>query len=257
MENQVVAKQSFSSLSTEQSLLHPLFKKQVALALPRHVSPDRLIRTVLSEFRNNKAILACTKESVLKCVLAASAIGLELGMLGNAYLVPFKGTCQLIIGYKGMIELARRSGQVLGIRAHVVDEADEFDYTLGLTPSIQHKPSEKKSGKMRYVYAVAQLKDGGYHFEVMSKDDVEKIASKRPNNVWKDYFEEMAKKTAIRRLFKYLPVSSELSQAVALDERAEAGLDNQTAILDIDLETGEIIEPEIKNKADALANSLN
>lgn len=257
-ENSVTSPK-FRDLGIEQSILHPMFRKQVELALPRHVSADRLIRTVMSEFRNNKSILKCNKESVLRCVIAASQLGLELGMLGNAYLIPFRDTCQLIIGYKGMIELARRSGQVMGIRAHVVDEADEFRFELGLIPSIHHKPAEQKTGKMRYVYAVAQLKDGGYHFEVMSRDEVEKIASKRPNNIWRDYFDEMAKKTAIRRLFKYLPVSSEMAIAVTLDERADAGVDIQidTGVLDVDLETGEILEPQTKTRADEIASSLN
>lgn len=264
MENQVAKVSNFKALSIEQTVLHPAFKKQVALALPRHVSPDRLIRTVISEFRNNKGLLDCQKESVLKCVIAASQLGLELGMLGNAYLVPFKAQCQLIIGYKGMIELARRSGQVLGIRAHVVDEADEFSFELGLNPSVRHKPADKKTGNMTYVYAVAQLKDGGYHFEVMSRDDVHKIAFKDPNRVskiWKDHFDEMAKKTAIRRLFKYLPVSSELSMAVTMDERAEAGLDIQidSSVLDVDSETGEIIEPVMEpvSKTDAMVAKIS
>ncbi len=255
----LATKSSFRDLGIEQSILHPMFKKQVQLALPRHVSADRLIRTVMSEFRNNKSILKCNKDSVLRCVIAASQLGLELGMLGNAYLIPFKDTCQLIIGYKGMIDLARRSGQVLGIRAHIVDEADEFRFELGLVPSIHHKPAEKKTGNMKYVYAVAQLRDGGYHFEVMSKDEIEKVAARKPNKIWSEYFDEMAKKTAIRRLFKYLPVSSEMSIAVTIDERADAGVDIQidTSVLDVDLETGEVLEPQAKSKADEIANVLN
>lgn len=126
-----------------------------------------------------------------------------------------------------MIDLARRSGQVLSLNAYVVREGDDFSYQLGLHPDIHHIPSPEANRikqPVTFVYAVANLQGGGYQFEVMSRAEVEAVKAKaKSKNVWNSYFDEMAKKTVIRRLFKYLPVSIEALQAASLDAKREAG----------------------------------
>src|SRR5690606_22598960 len=128
---------------------------------------------------------------------------------------------QFIVGYRGMIDLARRSGQILSIEARTVQEKDHFEVEFGLDSKVAHRPAWEVAdrGALTFVYAVAKLKDGGVQFEVMSRAEIEAIrdASQgyqmakryardgKINSPWATNFEEMAKKTVIRRLFKYLP----------------------------------------------------
>lgn len=219
----------------------PKIKAQMALALPKHLTADRLARIALTEIRKVPALAKCNQESFLGAVMQCAQLGLEPGnALGHAYLLPFGNgkasdglaNVQLIIGYRGMIDLARRSGQIVSLTARTVHQNDQFSYRYGLDEDVQHVPCEGERGPMTHVYAVAKLKDGGVQFEVMSKADVDKVraTSKAGNNgPWVSHYDEMAKKTAIRRLFKYLPVSIELQTAVTLDERADAGLDQDNA----------------------------
>ncbi|RUS07913.1 hypothetical protein EFW58_00661 [Bacillus velezensis] len=159
--------------------------------------------------------------------MQSAQLGLEPGLIGHCYFVPFwnnkekRRDVQFIIGYKGMIDLARRSGHIESIYAHAVYETDEFDYELGLHPKLVHKPATGQRGAITHVYAVAHFKDGGYQFEVFSKDDIEKTRKRSKasdNGPWKTDYEEMAKKTVIRRMWKYLPISIEIQQQVAQDE---------------------------------------
>lgn len=212
------------------------FKKQLALALPKTMTAERMSRIVLTEMKRTPALAKCSPATFYGAVLQCAQLGLEPGSaLGQAYLVPFgsgkddqgRSNCQLIIGYRGMIDLARRSGQIQSINAYPVYEKDEFSYELGLHPDIKHKPSsEADRGKLIYVYAVANLMGGGVQFEVMSEAEVRKVqASSKAgkSGPWTSHFESMAKKTVIRRLFKYLPVSIEAARAVEVDEKADRG----------------------------------
>lgn len=229
-------------------------KPQMALALPKHINADRMARIVLTEIRRTPKLAECNRDSLLGAVMTCSQLGLEPGnSLGHAYLLPFdkRGKvngqwqtvgidCQLIIGYRGMIDLARRSGQIVSLSARSVFTNDRFSYRFGLDETVEHIPAEGDRGTLTHVYAVAKLKDGGVQFEVMSRAEIEKVraASKaKDNGPWVTHFEEMAKKTAIRRLFKYLPVSIEMQRAVTLDEQGEAGLPQDHNV--IDMETGE------------------
>lgn len=242
----------------------PSIQKQMALAMPKHLTADRLARIATTEMRRVPALAKCSPESFLGAIMQCSQLGLEPSNgLGHAYLIPFgngkdakgRANVQLIIGYRGMIDLARRSGQIKSISARAVYEHDEFEYQYGLHEDLRHKPTEDgEAGKLTHVYAVAQLKDGGVQFEVMSRKQVEtiKAQSKAGNNgPWVSHFEEMAKKTVVRRLFKYLPVSIEMQHAVGLDEQADAGIDqkNNAMFSDeelgndvIDYATGEILQ---------------
>lgn len=126
---------------------------------------------------------------------------------------------QLIIGYRGMIDLARRSGQIVSISARTVRESDQFNYCYELDERLEHVPSGNEDAPISHVYAVARLKDGGVQFEVMTLKQIEAVRSQSKaanSGPWISHFEEMAKKTLIRRLFKYLPVSIESQRAVLL-----------------------------------------
>lgn len=222
-------------------LSSPKMKQQMALAMPKHMTADRMMRIALTEVRKVPALGQCNIESFMGAIMQCAQLGLEPGSaLGHAYLLPFgngkakdgKSNCQLIIGYRGMIDLARRSGQIVSLTARTVHENDTFKYEFGLEETMQHIPADGDRGKMTHVYAVAKLKGGGVQFDVMSRADVDKVRSTSKagtNGPWVTHFEEMAKKTVIRRLFKYLPVSIEIQQAVTLDERAEAGIDQDNA----------------------------
>lgn len=229
----------------------PSFQKQMALAMPKSMTPDRLTRIVMTECRKTPALMKCAPESFYGAVLQCAALGLEPGSaLGHCYLLPFgngkdksgRPNAQLIIGYRGMIDLARRSGQIISLQAWTVHAQDTFNYQLGLNPDIEHVPaSVADRGPVTHVYAVAKLKGGGIQFEVMSRAEIEKIrsASKAGNSgPWSSHWDEMAKKTVIRRLFKYLPVSIEAMRAVEIDEKTDRG----EATTDQDFLDAEFIE---------------
>ncbi|KJH55767.1 recombination protein RecT [Bacillus haynesii] len=196
-------------------------------ALPKHITPERITRIVLTTIRNNPALQECSPGSLLGAVMQSAQLGLEPGLVGHCYFVPFwnnkekRREVQFIIGYKGMIDLARRSGHIQSIYAYTVHEADKFVYELGLHPKLIHKPATGQRGEMTHVYAVAHFKEGGYQFEVLTKHDVENVRNRsksKDNGPWITDYEEMAKKTVVRRLWKYLPISIEIQQQVAQDE---------------------------------------
>ena len=203
---------------------------EIARALPRHLNPDRMTRIALTALRATPKLQQCTPASFLGSVMSASQLGLEPNTpLGHAYLLPYKTTCQLIIGYQGMIELVRRSGSVTAIYAHAVKDGDEFDYELGLNPTMRHRPSDapdREDRPITHVYAVAKLKDGEPVFTVLTLAQINKARARSMSSKsgpWVTDFEAMACKTAVRRLFKWLPKSPEVATAVALDEAPEAG----------------------------------
>lgn len=224
------------------------YKGEIQRALPKHMTADRMARIALTEFRKVPALMKCEPASLFGAVIQCAQLGLEPGgALGHAYLIPFenrkRGTTevQFIVGYRGMIDLARRSGQIVSLEAHPVYEGDTFECELGLDSKLRHipdwqNPNRTKDEKLQFVYAVAKLKDGGTQFEVMSRAEVDGIrgrsraASAGP---WVTDYAAMALKTVIRRLFKYLPVSIEMQQAVGLDEQAEAGISQDNgAVID-------------------------
>lgn len=238
-------------------LVDPTVKQQIALALPRHMTADRLARIALTEVRKNPTLGKCDQASFLGAIMQCAQLGLEPGSaLGHSYLIPFENRrkqiteVQFIVGYRGMIDLARRSGQIVSLSARVVCEKDHFVYRYGLDESVEHVPAASDRGAMTFVYSVARLKDGGTQFEVMSRSEIEAVRNssqgyktavkyEKKDSPWIAHFEEMAKKTVIRRLFKYLPVSIEMQRAIGMDEQAEVGI-AQENLLTIDNDTGEI-----------------
>lgn len=229
-------------------LTDPSIKQQMALALPKHMTADRLARIALTEVRKTPKLAQCDQTSFLGAIMQCAALGLEPGgALGHCYLIPFENRrqnrteVQFIVGYRGMIDLARRSGQIVSLEARTVHEADHFEVELGLDSKIVHRPAWDRAdrGSTTFVYAVAKLKDGGVQFDVMSANEINRIRDasqgykmavryakpgQEPNSPWATHWDEMAKKTVIRRLFKYLPVSIEIQRAVGLDEQAEIGV---------------------------------
>jgi recombination protein RecT len=229
MTNQIT---TANQISDVRNMLEKL-KPQLSIALPKHLDTDRVVRIVLTSIQLNPELLNCSKESLLGAVVEASQLGLECdGKLGHAYLIPYKRkgtpTCQLIIGYKGLLELARRSGEIATIRTDVVKANDAFDYELGLTPVLKHKPLiEGDRGKVVFVYAIADLTNGASQFEVMSREEIEAIKSRSRSSgsgPWVTDWEMMAKKTVLRRLCKLLPASVELQTAVSIDERDDKNI---------------------------------
>jgi len=202
-------------------------KKQIMAALPKHLTADRMLRICLTEFRKNPKLMQCDPKSLLGSVIQCSQLGLEPGStLGHAYLIPYGTQCQFMIGYRGMLDLVRRSDKLLSLSAHVVHANDEFRFEYGLKENLIHVPTLEEEGEIVAVYGVARLKDGSHQIEVMSKRDVDKIRARSKSGrsgPWVTDYEEMARKTVIRRLFKYLPVSIEIQKAVNLDEQAERG----------------------------------
>lgn len=197
-------------------------KPQLARALPRHISPDRMLRVTLTALRTTPGLAQCEAKSLLAAVMTCAQLGLEPQTpLGQAYLVPYGGKVQLIIGYRGLIELARRSGELQYIVAREVCEGDEFSFEYGLEEKLVHRPALKGRGKAYAYYGVARFKDGSYVTQVMSIEEIERHRqrSKTPNaGPWVTDYDEMAKKTVIRSMAKYLPLSIELTEALRSEE---------------------------------------
>lgn len=210
-------------------------KPQIQMALPKHMSADRLARIAMTSILRNPRLLDCAPQSLMGAIIQCSQLGLEPDdVRGEAYLIPFrnnkKGTVdvQLIAGFKGLMNLARRSGKVSVISAEAVHAKDTFSYRLGTDQFLHHvKSDDENPGAVEKVYAIARFQNGHCQFVVLSIADVEKRRKRsRAGNdgPWVTDYEAMCKKTALRDLCKYLPSSVELATAVALDERAEAGI---------------------------------
>ena len=257
---------------------------EIARALPKHVTPDRMARVALTALRTTRDLSECSASSFMASIMTAAQLGLEPNTpLGHLYLIPrrIKGQwqCTVQIGYQGYLELARRSGLAKNIYAHAVREGDHFKYTLGLTPTLEHVPSDDQGRLARpitRVYAVCHLKDSDPVFEVLTIGEVEARRARGGAgdgfSPWKTDYEAMVRKTGIRALWRWMPKSAEMQLAEAVENVLEQGraptalideqtstalaragvfmppeepaaLEEQNVITDIDPETGEVIEP--------------
>lgn len=236
LSNQL-ATRAGAALATAAPTLEDLFERMkpaIAQALPNQLTPERMLRIATTSIRTNPKLKVCSAESLLGAVMQCAQLGLEPSVLGHAYLVPYKNKkkvgnqfvwvdeCQFQIGYKGLLELARRTGQISSIMAHAVHENDEFDYEYGINETLRHKPADGDRGRVVRYYAYAKFKDGGYSFMVMSMQDIvnhrDKFSKAKEFGPWKDHFDEMAKKTVLKALMKYMPISVEFQKAAAQDE---------------------------------------
>ena len=209
------------------------FKSQLQMALPKFFDTDRFVRSAISDFRLNPALQECSVPSVLGFYMQAAMCGLEpSSVLGQCYPVPFNNhktgqkECQFIIGYRGMASIARRSGEVLSIDAKIVHAKDTFDLVYGLESNITHVPYlEGDPGEMLGAYCIVKFKDGSHQFEYMPKYKIDQHRSRSKGGKygpWVTDYEEMAKKTVFRSIFKWLPVSIEAIEA----ERADSNIVN-------------------------------
>lgn len=204
-------------------------KPQLSLAVPKHMTGERMARIAATECLHTPKLLDCTPESLAGAVLQAASLGLEIGAgLGRVYLVPYGNKVTLIVGYRGLMDLVRRSGEISTIDAKCVYEKDGLDFSYGTEQRLEHRPHKgSDAGELKAVYAVALLKDGGKQFEVMWKSQVDEIRNRSKASgagPWKTDYNEMARKTVMRKLCKYLPMSIEMATAVALDGQAEMGI---------------------------------
>lgn len=253
------------------------YQNQIAKALPSVMTPERFTRIALSAVSNTPKLAECTPNSFVAAMMNAAQLGLEPNTpLGQAYLIPFRNNakkvteCQFQIGYKGLIDLAYRSGDVRTVQAHIVYENDEFEFEYGLEPQLKHIPAKENRGNAVWVYAVFKLVNGGEGFEVMSMEDVRAHARKYSkaysNGPWQTNFEEMAKKTIIKRVLKYAPMKTEFVRGTVADETVshiDLDADDATPIIQpdytvIDSETGEVLDQEDEpTAADDEQTSLN
>lgn len=196
---------------------------QIAKALPSIITPERFTRMVYTALSTTPKLAECTPESFIGSMMQAAQLGVEPNTpLGQAYLIPYGNQCQFQLGYKGLLDLAWRSGEITDISAHEVYENDHFEYELGLNPKLVHRPALKKRGPVVGYYAVFHTKSGGFGLEVMSREDVEEFAKKKSkaysSGPWKTDFDAMAKKTVLKQALKYAPLKTEFVRAVTADE---------------------------------------
>ena len=223
-------------------LNRPDIQQQIAAAIRTDISPKTVVRITLSNMLRNPKLQDCTQASVVQAVLTACALGLEPdGVSGQAYLVPYNDVCTLIPGYRGLIQLAYRSGEVLSIQALNVYANEKFERHVGSIPPVTHAP---KAPEMRgeYVgsYAVATIKGGGCVCEFMFKTEIEAIRQRskaKDAGPWVTDTDEMRRKTVVRRLFKYVPSSATLRQAVSMDDEFEADRGTFVDMVDAPLPT--------------------
>ena len=273
MEKNLIQKQGgqMSAAKAEKKTMQAYIKAMepaIKKALPSMITPERFTRMVLSALSSTPKLAECSPQSFLAAMMTAAQLGVEPNTaLGQAYLLPYRNhgqmECQFQLGYKGLIDLAYRSGEVSVIQAHTVYENDVFEYELGMDPKLRHVPAKADRGEAVAYYAMFKTKDGGYGFEVMSVDDVQRHAQRYSKSYgsgsspWRSNFDEMAKKTVLKRALKYAPLKSDFVRGVAQDETIKAELsDEMYAVPDetvfeaegeeidstsVDTETGEVI----------------
>lgn len=273
MEKNLIQKQGgqMSAAKAEKKAMQAYIKAMepaIKKALPSVITPERFTRMVFSALSSTPKLADCSPQSFLAAMMTAAQLGVEPNTaLGQAYLLPYRNhgqmECQFQLGYKGLIDLAYRSGEVSVIQAHTVYENDVFEYELGMNPKLRHVPAKADRGEAVAYYAMFKTKDGGYGFEVMSVDDVQRHAQRYSKSYgsgsspWRSNFDEMAKKTVLKRALKYAPLKSDFVRGVAQDETIKAELsDEMYAVPDetvfeaegeeigstaVDTETGEVI----------------
>lgn len=214
------------------------YKERIAQILPKHLTAERMIQIATTVVAQNPSLMECTASSLIGAVLQSSILGFKpVPILGYCYFVPYNrnaGTkdnpnwvkeIQFQIGYRGYIDLARRSGEIQSVQAEVVRQGDTFHYELGLNPVLRHIPNDKQRGEITHAYAVVKYKDGGYNFNVITASEIEDLRRRspmqgaEPKGAWRTDYEAMAKAKAIKQLAKYLPLSIDVAEAIATDER--------------------------------------
>ncbi|WP_195891793.1 recombinase RecT [Anaeromassilibacillus senegalensis] len=260
IQQAVKSQQEAQLAPTMQSYIRQM-SNEIKKALPSVLTPDRFTRITLSAISANPKLGETSPASFLGAMMTAAQLGLEPNTpLGHAYLIPYRNKgvleCQFQIGYRGLIDLAYRSGEISTIQAHTVYENDAFEYEFGLDAKLKHIPCKSGRGNPTWFYAVYKTRDGGFGFEVMSVEDVRAHAKKYSkaysNGPWQTNFEEMAKKTVLKQALKYAPLKAEFVRAVSADETIKTELSEDmfsvpNKLIDVegyevDEETGEVKE---------------
>lgn len=209
---------------------------EIKKALPSVITPERFTRMAFTAISVNPKLAECTPRSFMGALMNAAQLGLEPNTpLGQAYLIPYKNKgkneVQFQLGYKGLIDLAHRSGEFHTIQAYEVYENDEFDFEYGLDPKLYHKPAMTDRGNVICYYALYKLQNGGNGFEIISKEDVEKHAKKYSQShgskysPWTNNFDEMAKKTILKKVLKYAPIRVEFQRKIIEDGTIKTEID--------------------------------
>jgi recombination protein RecT len=203
-------------------------KDLIARVLPKAITPERLLGIFEMILNSSPKLKECSQKSLIGAVIQTAQLGLQPGNIGHIHLIPFnnKGVleCQLIIGYRGYVELVNRSKEATILSAEVVYEKDQFQYEQGLNPILRHIPAGGDRGEKIGVYCIAKnLLANEKVFVYLQKEDVEKIkaASKSASSdysPWSTWPDEMWKKSAVKRITKYLPLSAESEKAISADE---------------------------------------
>lgn len=237
-------------------------KPQMALALPKHLNADRMYRLGLTAFSSTPALQQCTFQSIAASIMTAAQLGLEPGILGQGYLIPYKTTCTFVPGWKGLVDLVARAGRAT-VWTGAVYEGDAFDYELGDAPFVKHKPNPEgithtvndageRVSTLRFVYAIGRVRDAQMPVvEVWGVGKVErhlrqfnKVGGRHYALTSDSNFEMYARKVALLQVLKYMPSSVELSAAIAVSNAAEEGkgmvLDGDFVSTVTDEDTGEI-----------------
>ena len=205
-------------------------KSQLELALPKHLNADRMVRLSLTAFSQNPALQRCDPKTIFGSIIVASQLGLEIGVNGQGYLVPYKDKCTFVPGWKGLVDLANRGGRCT-VWAGAVYEGDDFDYMLGDAPYCKHKPNgEFEESKLTHVYAIGRVKDS--EMPVIEVWPIKKVHAHfkktvvpalQPNHYSKKHLEAYAKKVALLQVLKYMPQSIEMANAVDVSYASESG----------------------------------
>ena len=246
------------------------YKLQMSQVIPKHLTPERLIQIASTVLTRNPDLYKCDPASVVGAVMESSILGLDpTPEFGLCYFVPYNNKktnrleAQFQLGYRGMITLARRTGQISNIFAYVIHENDQWEIALGLHPEIKHVPSWDNPGKKVLVYAVVVFKDGSSQFEVMTRKQVMGIKERSPGassayspwNINADSEEQMWRKSALKRLLKFVPLSSEYQTAIDADSTIIRP-DSFTPGFGLDLGKVEKGEEEEENKeSEAVENA--
>lgn len=230
-----------ANLAALQGLLEK-HKNQIAVALPRHMTPERMIRVAMTAYGQTPGLAECSPVSVAASIVQASILGLEpSSVLGEAYLVPFNNRktnrkeCQLIPGYQGMVKLARNSGEVSVIDAQIVYSNDQFEFHKGSDVFWLHKWNRTGDrGTPEGVWAGYVLKDGSKNFEYWTIEQIEKHRNKyskgafdnqgQLTGAWLESPEWMYKKTVLKQAIKLMPKNVQLATALKLDELGDVGM---------------------------------
>ncbi len=255
-QNQQLQKPATTAALTNLSQLLERYKANIAVALPKHLTPDRMIRVALSAVSQSPKLLQCNPYTICGAIVQASILGLEPNSaLGDCYLVPFwnsKGNqgkggleAQLVIGYQGKIKLVANTGLLKIVKANVVRQNDVFEFDDGLSPHILHRYHHiPDRGPVIGFWAGAELSNGARSISFMTVREAQehrdkfalaKDKDKKIFGPWIDHFEAMALKTCIHKACKYLPKSVQAQTAWNLDEQHEAGIPQKFSF-DIPLE---------------------